>query len=245
MKLVNEYIYLDISQKADIDSSFCVTTQDQIYILLTFGLYANDCLFDLADSNYLINIRIAKTYFEKYNENLDINIEKQSICCNTQTRLLDLINCNLTGIHRKIFLESTILFLLYQSQKNSLIFQLGCDSCAVLSKPTDTEKMQMAKSYILNNLENNITIPIIASAVGTNQCYLKKGFKEVFNQTIFEFIQENRMIKAKYLLENSQQNITEIAFSVGYASLSSFSQAYKNYFGISPFEQSKAIIPNI
>ena len=244
MKLVNEYIYLDISQNADIDSSFCVTTQDQTYILLTFGLFANDCLFDLADNNYLINIRFAKTYFEKYNESLEINIEKQSICCNTQTKLLDLINCKLTGIHKKIFLESTILFLLYQSQKSSLIFQLGCDTCAVLSKPTDIEKMQWAKNYIIDNLSNNITIPIIASAVGTNQCYLKKGFKEVFNQTVFEFIQENRMIKAKYLLENTSQNISEIAFAVGYASLSSFSQAYKNYFGITPLEQSKSIIPN-
>lgn len=244
MKLVNEYIYLDISQNADIDNSFCVITQDQTYILLTFGLFANDCLFDLADNNYLVTIRIAKTYFEKYNEFLDINVEKQSICCNTQTKLLELINCKLTGIYRKIFLESIILFLLYQSQKNSLIFQLGCDTCAVLSKPIETEKMQLAKNYIIANLDNNITIPIIASAVGTNQCYLKKGFKEVFNQTIFEFIQENRMIKAKYLLENTSQNITEIAFNVGYASLSSFSQAYKNYFGISPLEQSKAIIPN-
>ena len=75
--------------------------------------------------------------------------------------------------------------------------------------------------------------------MGTNQCYLKKGFKEVFNQTIFEFIQENRMIKAKYLLESNPENITSVAFNVGYASLSSFSQAYKNYFGISPLEYSR------
>lgn len=242
--MVNEFIFLEIAEKADIDSSFCVTTQDQSYVLLTFGLFANDCLFDLADTNYLINIRIAKAYFEKYDETLDIQVEKQSICCNTQTKLLDLINCKLSGIHRKIFLESTILFLLYQSQKNSLIFQLGCDSCSVLSKPTDNEKIQLARNYIIENLSENITIPIIAGAVGTNQCYLKKGFKEVFSQTIFEFIQENRMIKAKYLLENSDQNITEIAFAVGYSSLSSFSQAYKNYFGITPLDQSKAIFAN-
>lgn len=117
MILVNEYIYLGISETADIDKSFCVTTQDQAYILLTFGLFANDCLFDLANKNYLINIRIARSYFEKYDETFDINIEKQNICCNTQTKLLDLINCKLTGIHRKLFLESIILFLLYQSQK--------------------------------------------------------------------------------------------------------------------------------
>ncbi|MBP6624476.1 MAG: helix-turn-helix transcriptional regulator, partial [Chitinophagaceae bacterium] len=121
---------------------------------------------------------------------------------------------------------------------------LGCDTCSVLNKPIEMDKIQQAKKYILENLSNNLTIPIIATNVGTNQCYLKKGFKEVYEQTIFEFIQENRMIKAKYLLQSANSNITEIADMVGYSSLSSFSQSYKNYFGISPTEQIKQVIPN-
>ncbi|MEZ5047470.1 MAG: AraC family transcriptional regulator [Chitinophagaceae bacterium] len=243
MAIVNEYIDLEIVEEEAIDSSYCITNQNENYIFLTFGLFKKDCLFDLEDKNYLTHIRIAKTYFEKYNEVFNVNIEKQHICCNTQSRVLELIHCKLTGINRKLFLESAILYLLFQSQKNNLIFQLGCDTCSVLNNPTDKKKMHLAKSYIINNLANNLTIPIIASAVGTNQCYLKKGFKEIFGQTLFEFIQENRMTKAKYLLENSSNSITEIAYTVGYASLSSFSQAYKNYFGISPLEQAKAIIP--
>lgn len=243
MEFVNEFIYLTTKINADIDNSFCVTTQDEIYIYLTFGLFANDCLFDLTN-NYEFNIRIAKKYLEKYNEPLDINITEQTICCNTQSKLLEIINCKLTGIHRKIFLESTILYLLYQSQKNNLIFQLGCDNCAIINKTVEIEKIQNARKYILNNLSKNLTIPIIARNVGINQCYLKKGFKEVFKQTIFEFIQENRMIKARHLLQSTNPNITEIAYNVGYSSLSSFSQSYKNYFGISPTDQIKQVFPN-
>ena len=242
MEFVNEFIYLTVTAKEEIDNSFCETTQDKSYIYLSFGMFANDCLFDLADNNYEFHIRISKTYIEKYNEPLEINIAKQAICCNTQAKLLEIINCRLKGIHRKIFLESNILFLLFQSQKNSLIFQLNCDNCAILNKPIEIEKIQQAKKYILDNLANNLTIPIIAVQVATNQCYLKKGFKEIFNQTIFEFIQENRMIMARHLLQNGSQNITEIAYNVGYSSLSSFSQSYKNYFGISPTEQIKQII---
>ena len=244
MEFINEFIYLTTKINSKIDNSFCVTTQDVTHIYLSFGLNANDCLFDLVDKNYEFQIRISKSYLEKYNETLDINVEKQTICCNTQSRLLDIINCKLTSIYRKIFLESTILFLLYQSQKNNLIFQLGCDSCAILNKPIEVEKMQLAKKYILDNLANNLTIPIIAANVGTNQCYLKKGFKEIFKQTVFEFIQENRMIKARYLLQNHNPNITAIAYNVGYSSLSSFSQSYKNYFGISPTEQLRQVFPN-
>lgn len=239
MQNINEYIFLDISTETDINASYCETFQNKEYLYVNFGLYAKDCLFDLTVDNYLFKVRISNSYFEKYNESFDFVTEKQAICCNTQNKLLEIANCTLTGLHRKMFLESAILYLLFQVQKNSLISQIGCNTCAIVNKATDLEKMQQAKSYIIDNLSNNLTIPIISSAVGTNQCYLKKGFKEVFGQTIFEFIQENRMIKAKHLLESNPQNITDVAYSVGYASLSSFSQAYKNYFGISPLEYSK------
>ncbi len=196
-------------------------------------------MFDLFGSNYEFQIKVEKSYFEKYNEQLEFNIEKQSICCNTQAKLFDIINCKLHGIQRKIYLESHILFLVYQTQKNNLIFNLNCGGCAIINKPIEAAKIQKAKLYILENIQNIITIPIVAEYVGTNQCYLKKGFKEIFNQTIFEFIQENRMIKAKHLLQESQTSIADVAQSVGYSSTSSFSQSYKNYFGISPIDHKK------
>jgi AraC-like DNA-binding protein len=244
MEFVNEYIGLSINASSDIDRSFCETTDNDLYINLNFGLFANDCLFDLAEENYLIGIRIAKSYMEKYDEPFEIVIEKQSICCNTQSKLLEIIKCDLQGVQRKIFIESSILYLLYQSQKNNFIFQADCNSCSVLNRPIDTQKMQNARQFILDNLSNPLTIPIVAGFVGTNQCYLKKGFKEVYHQTIFEFIQENRMIKARYLLQQEDSNISQIADRVGYSSLSSFSQSYKNYFGITPTDQMKQTTAN-
>lgn len=241
MEFINEHIDLEIETKIGIDNSFCETKQDENYIYLTFGIFANDCLFDLLNTNYEVYVRISKKYLEKYRESLNLVAERQMICCNIQSKLLEVINCRLRGIQRKIFLESEILFLLYQTQKNSLVFQLKCDSCNVLVRPIETEKIQQAKKFILENLSDNLNTPKIALHVGTNQCYLKKGFKEIYNQTIFEFIQENRMIKAKYFIETTDLNATEIAFRVGYSSLSSFSQSYKNYFGISPNDQAKAV----
>jgi len=243
MEFINEFISLHITASSRIDYSFCETTQDEEFILLTLGLIADDCLFDTNGDNYEFHIKISKSYLEKYNESLDINIEKQPICCNIQSKLLEILNCNLKGIYRKIFIESQILYLLYQTQKNNLIFQPHCDNCQITNKPDEIDKIHKAKKFILKNLSESITIPIIASNIGTNQCYLKRGFKEVYHQTIFEFIQENRMVKAKYLLQRDNPVITEIAHQVGYSSLSSFSQAYKHYFGVSPSEHVKNLFP--
>jgi AraC-like DNA-binding protein len=242
---VNEFIHLSISTNYDIDNSYCFTHTDKSSMILNFGLYSNDCLFDLSNSNYEIKITILNSFFQKYNETLVLNSSKQSLCCNSQSKLLDIINCNLLGINRKIFIESQILFLLFQLQKNNSLFPIECESCNFLNSPAEIEKIQQAKKFILDNLSNNLTIPIVALSVGTNQCYLKKGFKEVFKQTIFEFIQENRMIKARHLLLSEKNNITDIASAVGYSSLSSFSQSYKNFFGITPTEQIKQTIPNL
>lgn len=236
MEFVNEYIFLNFLEDEKVKESNCEVAFDHSYFHVTFRLYSKDCLFDIEDRNYLFQIRIDKMYFEKYQESFDILVQKQMICCNTQSRLLDIIQCKLEGLQRKIYLESTILYLLHQTQKNNLIFQLGCDTCSILNKPVELDKVQLAKQFILENLSENLTIPIVASQVGTNQCYLKKGFKEVFGMTLFEFIQENRMIKAQHMLSQENPNITEIAFNVGYSSLSSFSQAYKNFFGVSPSE---------
>jgi len=245
VETVNEFIYLSIINREDIQNSFCEGQEDKSNYYLTFGLFSNDCLFDLSNINYEFEIRISKKYIEKYNESFALNIGKQSLCCNSQSKLLEIINCKLEGINRKIFIESNVLFLLFQLQKNNSLFPIECDSCNFLNSAAEIEKIQQAKKFILDNLANNLTIPIVAITVGTNQCYLKKGFKEVFKQTIFEFIQENRMIKAKHLLQSEKLNITDIAAIVGYSSISSFSQSYKNYFGISPTEQIKQTIPNL
>lgn len=245
MELINEYIYIDTDKDYKVFETNCIAKQDCLNIYLTYTLFDNNCLFNFSNTENKVTIRIAKTYFEKYEQLFDLTIEKQSICCNTQSKLYELLNCNIKGIARKIYLESIVLYLLFQIKKNDLVFNLNCDSCSFLNKPIEQEKIQKAKDFIITNLDKNITIPIIASYIGTNQCYLKKAFKEVTGQTIFEFLQENRMVKAKNILQNTSKSIQEISSIVGYASISSFSQTYKKYFGISPSLEKKQFIPNL
>lgn len=241
--MINEFIYLSVAAGETMPNATCVAQQDNSNLYLTYHLSSNDCLFSFAPIANKVELKISKAYFEKYDTPFEIVSEKQQICCNTQSKLYELINCGIKGIARNIYLESMVLYLLFQVQKNNLIFQLNCDTCTFLNKPIDTDKIKKAKTFIVNNLDQNITIATVANFVGTNQCYLKKGFKEVTGQTIFEFLQDNRLTKAKHLLHTSNYTILEISIMVGYASISSFSQSYKNYFGITPSTERKQIIP--
>ncbi|MGL4347585.1 MAG: helix-turn-helix transcriptional regulator, partial [Chitinophagaceae bacterium] len=165
--------------------------------------------------------------------------ERHSICCNIQSKLFELISSQAEGIERYILFEGIILALLYYAKQSNIENSLCYESCGMLQQPLELEKIEATKIYILQHLEQNITIPIIAKAVGTNECYLKKGFKAIVGKTIFEFLQENRMQKAQHLLKNTNKKLLEVAEMVGYASISSFSQAFKFYFGVSPRTISK------
>ena len=61
----------------------------------------------------------------------------------------------------------------------------------------------------------------------------------MFKSTIYEFVMEQRMIKAKMLLSLNNQSVSQIAEEVGYSNTSNFSNAFKRHTGLYPTELSK------
>lgn len=240
---VNKFIQCTINKVERVEECCCWIQNRGSKVLFQYFLNDKDCLFELQGINYRIDIEIEKEYFDKYEVETNFQDQKQNICCNIQARLFEMIECNLVLHHKHLFFESHILSLIFYSQKEVEAMQISCESCSIMTQPLEYEKIQKAKEYILANLHLPLTIPIIAGFLGTNQCYLKKGFKELVGKTVFEFVQENRMIKAHYLLQKAEIPLSDVIEAVGYSSASSFSQAFKNYFGYSPSRIERSFIP--
>ena len=79
-----------------------------------------------------------------------------------------------------------------------------------------------------------ITIKELSRKVAINECYLKKGFKEMFGTTIFDFYQSQRMEHAKYLLYEKGLSVTEVSMLLGYSSISHFSTPFKKHTRLKP-----------
>lgn len=62
--------------------------------------------------------------------------------------------------------------------------------------------------------------------------YLEKKFKEAFGMTIIGYRNKKRMEIAPFLLKN--HSVSEVAETLGYQSIYSFSRAYKQRYGYSP-----------
>lgn len=162
-------------------------------------------------------------------------INRTKLCCNMQVHLHEILKSKNTGARQKIFIESKFLQLLLCIEDEARDSNEDCSNCKFLSRPEERVKIENALVILNNSIGESVTIPSLSRQIGMNECYLKKGFKELYGKTIFMHLQELRMQRAKVLLQ-AERSVTEVASEVGYASISSFSSAFKKSVGVLPTE---------
>ena len=126
-----------------------------------------------------------------------------------------------------------------------LLFSLDCMvgreekasyKCKFLANDEDRAKIISAREILIKNIGTPLTIKQLSRKVGINECYLKKGFKELYGTTVFDFYNGQRMEHAKYLLYEKGLSVTDVSGLTGYSSISHFSTAFKKHTGIKPCE---------
>ena len=89
--------------------------------------------------------------------------------------------------------------------------------------------------YFYKHIDTDINIDELAEQYKINKHYMHKIFKEVFGRNIYETIKRIRLQKASsLLLTNKYSTISEIANECGYSSQTSFTQAFKKRFSMTP-----------
>jgi AraC-like DNA-binding protein len=101
-------------------------------------------------------------------------------------------------------------------------------------KNSDKIKFYEAQEFMNKYYMESYTIKQIASSIGINERKLTQGFKELFGLTIFEYINDLRMNKAKQLLLDEKKYVGEVSEMVGYKNQQHFTVAFKKKFGILP-----------
>jgi len=93
---------------------------------------------------------------------------------------------------------------------------------------------KIAFDYITNNYMYQITIQQVADFIGISRSYLYRQFKDEYDKSPQQFLQDYRMDIASTLLLSTQNKIYIIAEKVGYADQLQFSKVFKKHFGVSP-----------
>ncbi|ALS24026.1 MULTISPECIES: helix-turn-helix transcriptional regulator [Paenibacillus] len=96
--------------------------------------------------------------------------------------------------------------------------------------------LQKGKEYLEIHYVEGITVERAAEFVGVDRTHYTKQFRKAYGVTPIQYIQQLRMKEAKQLIEQTNYTMTEIAQSVGYPDLFTFSKAFKKMVGVSPKE---------
>ncbi len=159
------------------------------------------------------------------------------VCSKIKTVIEGLVNHQYEGSLENIYVNAQLHML--------LLFSLDCmvndnepvfPECRFLNNIADKEKVAQAKELLVQRIGDPITIKELSRKVAMNECYLKKGFKEMYGTTIFDFYQNQRMEHAKYLLYEKGMSVTDVSMMLGYSSISHFSTAFKKQTGLKPCE---------
>lgn len=94
--------------------------------------------------------------------------------------------------------------------------------------------------FIQKNYTRKITLADIASsgAVGESKCC--RLFSKFFSLTPNAYLNQYRLDKSIYLLENTDLAITEIALQTGFCSASYYAECFRKWFGQSPTKYRKS-----
>ncbi|HEX8356430.1 MAG TPA: AraC family transcriptional regulator [Segetibacter sp.] len=158
------------------------------------------------------------------------------VCNRKRSVLSSFLDHSYSGSLENIFLNAKIHELLLYSLECLVDEKEEGFSCKFLANDLDREKILHAREVLLQHIGDPITIKELSRKVAINECYLKKGFKEIFGTTIFDFYQQQRMEHAKYLLYEKGLSVTDVSALLGYSSISHFSTAFKKHTGLKPCE---------
>ncbi|WP_291329463.1 AraC family transcriptional regulator [Desulfovibrio sp. UCD-KL4C] len=187
---------------------------------------------------FMDNMDILPKTFQKTLEGCKNNPMHWFGTCNpTKLHLLtQILECQHTGGVRKLFVEGRVMDLLAIQLQDYIRSETSkCPRMHPLSTE-EVERIRTAGKILVSDLENPPSIHELANHIGINEKKLKNGFRQVYDTSVFGYFREYRMQKAHDLLQQGNNNVTEVAYTVGYLSLSHFSQAFKKRFGILPKE---------
>jgi len=94
--------------------------------------------------------------------------------------------------------------------------------------------VERARQFIAQNQDGAICLATVAKAVNTSTFYFCKLFKRATGLTFTDYLARVRIEKAKTLLLDRNRRVSEVAYDVGFQSLTHFNRVFKKIVGRSP-----------
>ncbi|MDR7212363.1 AraC family transcriptional regulator [Flavobacterium piscis] len=181
-----------------------------------------------------LNLKVKETFFEKTDVENFFYVGSYNLKIAEKIEQLNAVSQ--TGIVRNLLKEGILKIIL------AMEIQQHSDDMKNHSKETncltlrEMEEIKQLSDFIKSNPEEQFTIKSLSKKSGLSPNKLQEGFKMIHDRTVNDFITHMRILKAEILIRNSDLNISEIVYCIGFTSRSYFSKIFKQKYNCSPKE---------
>lgn len=129
--------------------------------------------------------------------------------------------------------KDNLLQLKFEEIMHYLTNKYGTTFLHLLNRNNSNPSLKFTQT-IESNILNKLTLRELAFLCNMSISTFKREFKKHYSEPPIKWFQNKRLEHANYLLHSEQKNASEIYTKVGYQNLSSFIQAYKAKYKITP-----------
>lgn len=164
-----------------------------------------------------------------------------SVACSSQNAVIDMrmlavindvVHCKIESTARKLYLSAKCMELLALQAES--FYHAQAPAYVYCKTEYDRERLIFARDYLLQRYDVPPTLAELARMAGINEFKLKNGFRELFGNSVFAYLNEYKMELARTGLLSGEKTASELAYDLGYASLQHFSTAFRKKFGYPP-----------
>ena len=141
------------------------------------------------------------------------------------------------GFYDEQNLEEWYCNLTFEMLKHQLDIQQLMDALKITKQVTKQElyeRLNVAKSYIIDNYKEDLTIESISLNACISKFHLIRTFKEVFGLTPYNYLTKIRLDKAFELISTNAHSLEDIALRTGFKERQNLTRNFKKQFGFSP-----------
>lgn len=220
------------------DNSSCTINNSQFLLMKSGNCLMTEKLSNVSESYRSILLFFSNEDVLKFIRKFEFNLTKKTTWYSTNSfdydSFLNRFVDSLVDITKlSISLQKKMLEVKFEEVLLYLVEIKGVSFLHSLVNEVDSQHEKFIQTIEMNKL-NKLTIKELSFLTNMSVSSFKREFEKYFHTSPSKWFQDKRLEHASFLLKNESKRPTEIFEKVGYESLSSFIQAFKGKFGVTP-----------
>ncbi|MEM9141456.1 MAG: AraC family transcriptional regulator [Bacteroidota bacterium] len=127
-----------------------------------------------------------------------------------------------------------VLQAIYQDQCLGHTYATKIHSKKASTQTETLKRLLTAYEYIQDNITESISLDQLSQISALSKYHIYNSFKTIFGRTPHQYINRQKLIKARAILPLGRYSVSEVAHLLGYPDLPTFSKLFKKAYGLPP-----------